>query len=129
MHDLIVTTAMIVAVILLYRFRGPVIARLERFDAKNRARHAQEVSDRRDAKAHYRHTLQLAAEQIEEITEEHVRDERTGMMVTRYVFQAMRYATREDAQAAYDEAVVALAREFYQELPAALTQRGKDKLH
>ncbi len=28
-----------------------------------------------------------------------------------------------------DEAVIALAREFYRELPAALTQRGKDKLH
>lgn len=129
MYNLIVTTAIIIAAILLYRFREIALVRLRRFDARNRARHEQEASDRRDAKAHYRHTLHLAEEQIEDIGEERVHDERTGQIVTRYIFQAVRYATREDAQAAHDEAVVALAREFYRELPAALMARGKDKLH
>lgn len=129
MYNLIVTTAIIIAAILLYHFREVALVRLRRFDARNRARHEQEARDRRDAKAHYRHTFHLAEEQVEDITEEQVRDERTGMMVTRYIFQAVRYATRQDAQAAHDEAVLALAREFYRDLPAALTARGKDKLH
>jgi len=107
----------------------PILDRLRRFDQRNIARQRQEMEDRRDRLAHYKHTLQLAQEQVEEIGEIKVTDERTGGPVTRYLFEGETFAARDDAEAARNEKIVAKAREFYMELPGALAARSKDKLN
>ena len=78
MESLISTTAVIIGAILLYRYRAPLIAVLHRFDARNRQRIEEEISDRRDPVAHYKHTFRVAEEQVEEVNEIEMRDTRTG---------------------------------------------------
>lgn len=129
MRQLIVTTILVICGILLYRFRTPILAALKRFDERNIERQRQERLDRTDRLAHYRHTLRLAEEQVEEVGELAARDERTGMPVTRYLFEGEQFASRDEAEAARQRAIVAKARAFYEELPAALTQRRKETLH
>jgi hypothetical protein len=128
--DSLITTALIVlAGILIYRFRGPVLDALRRFDAENIARLREQAEDRRDRFAHYKHTLRLAEEQVEEVSEFETRDERTGQPVTRYLFEGEQFASRDEAEAARQRSIVAKARKFYEELPAALTHRRKETLH
>ncbi|HEY8696771.1 MAG TPA: hypothetical protein VIM02_04080 [Rhizomicrobium sp.] len=129
MRQLIVTTILVICGILLYRFRTPILAALKRFDERNIERQRQERLDRTDRLAHYRHTLRLAEEQVEEVGELAARDERTGLPVTRYLFEGEQFASRDEAEAARQRAIVAKARAFYEELPAALTQRRKETLH
>jgi hypothetical protein len=129
MEGLIGTTVLIIAAILLYRFRAPVLDALHRFDARNVARIREEIGDRRDPVAHYKHTLRLAEEQVEEVSELSAHDSRTGLPVTRYVFEGEQFATRDEAEAARQRSIVAKARTFYQELPAALARRRKETLH
>lgn len=129
MRQLILTAILLLAGILLYRFRAPFLDALRRFDERNHARRVQERLDRSDRLAHYRHTLHLAAEQVEEVGELATRDARTGLPVTRYLFEGEQFATRDEAEAARQRAIVAKARVFYEELPAALTQRRKETLH
>jgi hypothetical protein len=129
MESLITTALLIIAAILLYRFRAPVMNTLRRFDAQNRARIREEMSDRRDPVAHYKHTVQVAEEQVEEVSELQVRDARTGQPVTRYLFEGEQFATRDEAEAARQRSIVAKARTFYQELPAALAHRRKETLN
>jgi hypothetical protein len=128
MGNLFTTAGVLLAAILLYRFHAPILAMLRRFDAKNVARKREEIMDRQDHLAHYRHTLRLAEEQVEEISEIAMPDERTGHPVSRFLFAGEMFATRDEAEAARNESVVAKAREFYVELPAALAHRGKGKL-
>ena len=66
---------------------------------------------------------------MEEIGEIKVADERTGDPVTRYLFEGETFASRDEAEAVRNEKIVAKAREFYMELPAALAARSKDKLN
>jgi vacuolar-type H+-ATPase subunit I/STV1 len=129
MESLIGTTVLIVAAILLYRFRAPVLAALHRFDVRNVERIREEIGDRRDPVAHYKHTLRLAEEQVEEVSELPTHDSRTGLPVTLYVFEGEQFATRDEAEAARQRSIVAKARTFYQELPAALAQRRKETLN
>jgi hypothetical protein len=129
MRQLIVTTILVICGILLYRFRTPILAALKRFDERNIERQRQERLDRTDRLAHYRHTLRLAEEQVEEVGELAARDERTGLPVTRYLFEGEQFASRDEAEAARQRAIVAKARAFYEDLPAALTQRRKETLH
>lgn len=128
-ESLITTTALIIGAILLYRFRGPVLAALRRFDERNVERIAEERDDRRDPIAHYKHTLRLAEEQVEEVSEMALPDPRTGQPVTRYVFEGEQYATGDEAEAARQRSIVAKARHFYQELPSALAHRRKETLN
>lgn len=123
-HGLYATAAFVLAAIVLYRFHRPILAALARFDARNVARRAEEAQDRRDRLAHYRHTVKLAEEQVDDISETMVSDERTAKPVVRFVFAGETFATREDAEAARAAAIMAKAREFYVELPAALSRRG-----
>ena len=58
-----------------------VLGAFRRFDARTRQRIAAEREDRADALAHFRHTLRLAEEQVEEVGTVTVPDERTGMPV------------------------------------------------
>lgn len=128
MHGLYVTAGLVLAAILAYRFHRGILGALSRFDARNVARKTQEARDRHDRLAHYRHTVQLAEEQVDVVTEIAVPDERTGSPVSRFLFAGEVFASREDAEAARQDAVVAKAREFYVELPAALSRRGNGTL-
>jgi hypothetical protein len=129
MDRLIVTTILIVCAILLYRFRAPIIAALRRFDARNVARIEEQARERYDSLAHYRHTLRVAEEQVEEVGEIPALDQRTGLAVTRYVFEGEQFASRDEAEAARQRSIVRKARQFYQELPAALRARRTETLH
>jgi hypothetical protein len=127
-HSLYATAGIVLAAIVLYRFHRPILAALARFDARNMQRKFEESRDRRDRLAHYRHTVRLAEEQVDKITEVAVSDQRTATLVTRFVFAGETFFTREEAQAARDHAIMAKAREFYVELPSALTRRGDASL-
>ena len=129
MNNLLQTTVLIFIGILLYHFRGRIIFWFRRFDANTQARHREEIQDRRDANAHYKHTMRLAEEQVEDVQEITVPDERTAHPVKRYLFEAIVYATRDEAEQARAVAIGAIARGFYMDLPRALAERRKDKLH
>ncbi|MGH6870638.1 MAG: hypothetical protein ACREHE_03950 [Rhizomicrobium sp.] len=129
MSDMMQAAAIILAALLIYRFRAPILARLQRFDARNIARRREEMRDRADANAHFKHTLRLAEEQVEAVQETAVRDERTAQPVNRYLFEGETYLTREDAEAARAERIRDIARGFYMDLPRALAERRKGKLH
>lgn len=128
MHDLIVTFLVLVAGILTYRYRREIFTILKRFDERNRARIENEKRDRGDALAHFRHTLALAEEQTETVSEITLSDPRTATPVTRYVFEGEHFATRHEADRAREEKVRAKARAFYMELPIALSRRGDGEL-
>jgi hypothetical protein len=114
---------------LIYRYNRQVIAALRSFDRRNVERIQQEVIDKRDALAHFRHTASVAEEQVEEVGEIDAIDERLGTPVKRYVFEGELFATRDEAEAARQRSIIAKARAYYQELPAALAGRGKDRLN
>jgi uncharacterized membrane-anchored protein YhcB (DUF1043 family) len=120
---------LIVIGVLIYRYNRQVIAAARQFDRRNIERIQQEMDDRRDALAHYRRTAEVAEEQVEEVMEIAAMDERLGTPVTRYVFEAEVFATRDEAEAARQRSIIAKAREYYKELPAALAGRGKDRLN
>ncbi len=129
MQGLIQMSLAILAGILIYRYHPEILAMLKRFDDRNRARIAGEERDKADSLAHYRHTLTLAEEQVEEVGEITLSDSRTATPIKRYVFEGEHFATRRDAERAREEKVRAKARAFYTELPLALSARGDDKLH
>jgi hypothetical protein len=126
LHQLFITTAFIVAGILIYRFHQPVIDLLQKFDLRNRERLEAEARDRHDSLAHFRHTLQRAEEQVEQIVEVDALDPRTATKVTHYLFDGEEFATRREAERVRSDKVRAIARTFYMELPAALTARRGD---
>jgi hypothetical protein len=111
---------------LFYWLAPRVVAAFKRFDAENRSRIEDEMRDRRDRNAHIRHTLAVAGEQVEEITEVSESDPRTGTPVVRYVFEGERYATRDEAEKVRAEKIGRIAMGFYQDLPRALTARRGD---
>ena len=130
MRDIYWTAAVILAALLLYRFREVWLNALKRFDQRNVERLEQERRDKSDPVAHFKHTLKVASEQVEDVLEIVEPDERTGDPVTRYIFSAEKFATREEAEEARNIVVVAKARIFYRHLPAALTARREDdRLH
>ena len=118
--------AVIAAGILFYRFHRQIFANLRRFDAANRARREAEIRDRTDSLAHFRHTFAQAEEQVETVSEVQFTDERTGTPVTRFVFEGETFGTREDAEHVRAAKVRVLARNFYLDLPRALTARRDD---
>ena len=130
MSGLYSTAALVLAGILLYHFRERWLTALKRFDERNVARLEEERRAKSDPMAHFKHALQIAGEEVEEVQEIVEPDERTGDPVKRYIFGAEKFATREDAEEARNVVVVAKARIFYRHLPAALAERRRnDKLH
>jgi hypothetical protein len=103
-----------------------VLGAFRRFDARTRERIEAERQDRADALAHFRHTLKLAEEQVEQVSAVSVPDERTGMQVTRYLFEGETFMTEADAAEARSSKMRAIARGFYMDLPAALRARRED---
>ena len=124
--NLFTTTAFIIAGLLIYRFWPAIGRAVRRFDDENRARIEGDIRDRHDSLAHFRHTLKIAEEQVEEVGEVEERDPRTGEPVKRYLFEGERFAHRREAERVREEKVRLLARKFYMELPAALAARKGD---
>jgi hypothetical protein len=129
LSDVVGTFLLIVAALLVYRFRHLILSRLRRFDQNNVARIAQQERDKTDPLAHYRHTLRTAEEQVEDVIALIEPDERLGTPVTRYLFEGERFMTREEAERVRAEKIRAIARGYYQDLPVALAERRKDKLN
>lgn len=126
-RDLIFTALFIFAILLLVHPR--VLAAFRRFDTNNRARIDAELDDKRDSVAHFRHTLKLAEEQVEDVTSFTVPDERTGQPVTRFLFDGETFTNERDARLTREDQVRKIARGFYIDLPAALRARkGDDQL-
>jgi hypothetical protein len=115
MENVLWACAFVLAGILVYRFGVPW---MQRFDEQNRRRIVQQEQDKSDPTAHIRHTLEMAEEQVEPITEIKV-----GNSV-QYLFEAEVFASRDEAEEARAARVGTIARRFYAELPAALAGRG-----
>jgi len=119
MTNVLWACAFVLACIGFYRFGLPW---LKRFDQANVARIAQQERDRADGNAHFRHALDVANEQVEEVQEIKTGD------VTRYLFEAQVFVTRAEAEDMRAQRVGVVARRFYDELPAALAgvaERGR----
>jgi hypothetical protein len=108
----------VLACILLYRFGLPV---LRRFDEENVRRIIQQAQDKKDPNAHFRHTLEMADEQVEAVQEIKVG------AATQYLFETEIFLTRDAAEERRAERVGVLARRFYAELPAALTSHSAQR--
>jgi hypothetical protein len=117
------------AILIIVKLWPRILGALRRFDAANVARHEGEIRDRQDQLAHFRHTISVASEQVDDIGEIETRDIRTGNAVLLYTFAGEHYATRMEAEKARAQKIGDIARGFYRELPAALAHRSKDRLH
>jgi hypothetical protein len=116
MENVLWACAFVMACIGFYRFGLPW---LKRFDADNVARIAQQERDKSDGNAHIRHALDIADQQVEEVQEVKV-----GAL-SHFLFEAEVFATRDEAEEMRARRVGAVARRFYEELPAALMGREK----
>lgn len=119
-------TLIAVAGIALYWLWPRLSRALKQFDEGNRNRSIRDWQDRRDGKAHIRHTLEVAEEQVEAVVEIADKDPRTGTAVTRYSFEGIWYASRDEAERVRAEKIGEIARGFYRDLPAALAARRRD---
>jgi hypothetical protein len=127
MGDLLWPCAGILLCLVTVRFRDRIFGALKRFDEENVARIARQQQDLSDPGAHFRHTLEIADEQVEPVEEIVVPDRRTGEPVTHYLFEAQVFASREEAEQVRSARVAVVARRFYQELPQALASRGEPR--
>ncbi len=114
--NLITLALILFGAVLLYGFRGRLLGALQRFEARNARRRAEELRALMDRYAHYRQTVEFAEEQVEPVTIVMVSDSRTGQPVDRYLFLGEHYATRKDAEEARHVVVIEKAREFYIDL-------------
>jgi hypothetical protein len=128
MRDLLYMAALILILMLVFGYRERILDVLRRFDRRNIERQIEQMNERTDPTAHFKHTLKLAEEQVEDVSEIEVLDERTATPVTRYIFQGETFGTRMEAEKARAEAIGQIARGFYAELPKALAARGNGKL-
>jgi hypothetical protein len=125
LHNLFVVAIILALVALFLLFRDRIVGALKRFDARNAARRAEEARALFDRYAHYRQTIELAEEQVEEVARFRIPDPKTGEPVERYVVLGVQYATRREAEAARHTAIIEKAREFYMELDRMyLSRRG-----
>lgn len=122
----LLTVAVIFALIALFMaFRDRIVGAFQRFEARNAARRADEARALFDNYAHYRQTMELAEEQVEEVQKFRTTDTRTGESTEHYAFEGVQYATRREAEAARHDAIIGKAREFYMELDKMyLSRRG-----
>jgi hypothetical protein len=111
MTNVLWSCAFVLVCIGFYRFGIPW---LKRFDQANVARIAQQERDKADANAHFRHALDVAGQQVEEVQEIKTGD------VTHYLFEAQVFITKDEAEEMRAQRVGVVARRFYEELPAAL---------
>jgi hypothetical protein len=128
MTDLYTMAAVALVLILIFGFRERILAWLRTIEDRNERQRKQDVEDGRDRMAHFRHTMRLAEEQVEDIGEITVPDARTGTPVKLFLFEGERFLSRDEAEAVRNEAIVVRAREFYKELPRALAERRGGKI-
>lgn len=121
--NLLVLVALFLLAALVYRYRKPILERLAQFDARNAARQAEELYERRDRFAHYRRAVLTAEESLEPVTPVTVTDERTGEQLRRFLFLGEHYETRNAAELARRRRAIEIAREFYAELDGATLAR------
>jgi hypothetical protein len=125
LRNFLVVAIVLAFVALFLTFRERITGAFRRFDARNAARRAEEARALFDRYAHYRQTVELAEEQVEEVMKFRTSDPRTGEPQERYVFLGVQYATRREAETARHEAIIEKAREFYMELDQIyLSRRG-----
>ena len=118
----------LVAVFLVFRER--IVGAFKRFDQRNQARRVEEARALFDGYAHYRQTVELAEEQVEEVTKFRTTDVRTGEPAEAYVFLGVHYATRREAETVRHAAIIEKAREFYMELDQIyLGRRGSKEYY
>jgi hypothetical protein len=130
LQNLLMVAVFFAVVALFLAFRDRIVAAFRRFEARNAQRRAEEARALFDRYAHYRQTVALAEEQVEEITKFRSKDARTGEPIERYIFLGDQYATRREAEAARHEVVIEKAREFYMELDKMyLSRRGWREPH
>jgi hypothetical protein len=98
---------------LLYRFRDRILGPFRRFEARNAQRRAEEARALFDGTAHYRQTMKIAEEQVEEVTKVRIADERTGQPVERFLFQGVQYASLAEAESVRYTEIIGKARDFY----------------
>jgi undecaprenyl pyrophosphate synthase len=125
MSNLLTLALILFGAVLLYGFRGRLLSALQRFEARNARRRAEELRALMDRHAHYRQTVEFAEEQVEPVTTVTVPDSRTGEAVTRYLFLGEQFATRKDAEAARHAVVIEKAREFYIDLDQIYLSRRR----
>jgi hypothetical protein len=126
LQNLLIFAIILAIVALFLLFRERIVGAFRRFEARNEARRLEEARALFDRYAHYRKTVELAEEQVEEVTKFRTKDARTGEPIERYIFLGVQYATRREAEAARHEAVLEKARAFYMELDQIyLARRGK----
>ena len=129
MRDLVILVGFFVVLATLYKFRARIFLALHRFDSRNAMRRYEEMRDRHDRFAHYKHTVRMAEEEVEEVMPIEVQDERTGEPVRRFLFLGTQYATHNEAEMARRAAVMAKARDFYLDLDNLwLGRRAHSKL-
>ena len=120
MGNIILICLLFLALAALYRWGRPILHALRRFDARNARRKQEQFAARFDPNAHFRETMRLAEEQVEDITE--IAD---SGPVMRFLFNGEEYDRREDAEAARAAIVFEKARGFYVELDTIyLGRRG-----
>ena len=119
MENIILICVIFLGGVALYRWGRPILAALRRFDARNAKRQAEQSAARFDPDAHYRETMRLADEQVEDIVE----FTEPGP-VKRYLFDGEEYDRREDAETARIAKVIEMARGFYVELDTIYLGRG-----
>ena len=121
---LLLTALALFGLILLIRHFARIRDGLKRFDDNNRRRQEEDEQDKTDSLAHFRHTLKMAEERVEKV---HEIIEPDGS--AQYLFHGKVYETRREAETARAEAVRAIARNFYSDLPRALSEsKDSDKL-
>jgi|GEM_PF-697845 len=116
MSNVVTLAVLFVLAATLYKFRARIFLALRRFDTRNAFRRYEELKDRHDRFAHYKHTVRMAEEEVEGVSEMTMPDERTGTPVTRFLFLGEHYATSDEAEMARRAAVMAKARDFYLDL-------------
>lgn len=99
------------AVAAIYRWREVLLAPLRRFDQRNVERIREQTEARYDPEAHFKETLRLAEEQVEEIIETADTEP-----LKRYYFNGKEFDKREDAEEARREKIIEIARGFYFDL-------------
>ena len=130
LQNLLMVAIIFAIVALFLAFRERITGAFKRFEARNAERRAEEARAMFDRYAHYRQTVALAEEQVEEITKFRSKDARTGEPIERYIFLGVQYATRREAEAVRHEVVIEKAREFYLELDKMyLSRRGWREPH
>ena len=123
LRDVLTLFGFLAVAILIYRYQRAVIGALKRFDARNVKRIEDQARARVDPLAHFRETMSIAEEQVEEIQEIRVQDARLGTPTTHFVFEGEHFLTRDEAERVRAAKIGSIARNYYVDLPRALAER------